>query len=419
MINPGRNSRSALLAPFAVRDFRLQFPADLATSWGIEMEVLILGWYILAETGSVFLLTVYGSLQYTGTLVAPVIGMAGDRFGHRNVLCVMRASYAVLAAVMAAMAFTGTMRPVFVLSLAAVNGIVRPSDLAIRNALVADIMPAGQLMPAMGVSRTTSDSARIFGSMAGAALLATLGIGPAYVVIVVLYLGGLVMTARIHQRPPGVPASARGGLAFLREVQDGMAYVRHTPNVHAGMWLAFLVNLLAFPMTSGLLPYVAREVYHIGQTGLGTLVASFATGALLGSLTTGVLGASFRPARMMMLFATAWFALVLVFVQMPGPTGGRISLVLAGYAQSLSMVPLATMLLRTAGTRYRGRVMGVRMLAIYGLPLGLLGTGLLIPRIGFQATASLYCVTGLGCVALIWIWWRRAVWPLDAVGNQR
>jgi hypothetical protein len=75
----GRNSRSEVLAPFAVRSFRFQFPADLLTSWGGEMEVLILGWYILTETGSVLLLTVYGSLQYAGTLIAPLFGLAGDR----------------------------------------------------------------------------------------------------------------------------------------------------------------------------------------------------------------------------------------------------------------------------------------------------------------------------------------------------
>jgi hypothetical protein len=51
-----RNSRLALLAPFQLRDFRCQFRADMLTSWGIEMEVLILGWYILTETGSVLLL---------------------------------------------------------------------------------------------------------------------------------------------------------------------------------------------------------------------------------------------------------------------------------------------------------------------------------------------------------------------------
>ena len=42
---------SSLLAPFQVRSFRFQYPADLLTSWGTEMENLILGWYILVETG--------------------------------------------------------------------------------------------------------------------------------------------------------------------------------------------------------------------------------------------------------------------------------------------------------------------------------------------------------------------------------
>jgi hypothetical protein len=92
---------------------------------------------------------------------------------------------------------------------------------------------------------------------------------------------------------------------------------------------------------------------------------------------------------------------------------------LAGIAQSLSMVPLSTMLLRSAGPKFRGRVMGVRMLAIYGLPIGLLVAGVLIPWIGFRVTASLYCVLGLVLMALIGVRWRAVIWPLDAVGNQR
>ena len=83
--------RHGALAPFRVRSFRFQWPADLLASWAFEMETLILGWYILVETGSVLLLTVFWALQYFGTLLAPMIGMAGDRLGHRPVLCAMRA----------------------------------------------------------------------------------------------------------------------------------------------------------------------------------------------------------------------------------------------------------------------------------------------------------------------------------------
>jgi len=391
----------------------------MLTSWGIEMEVLILGWYILTETGSVLLLTVFSSLQYSGTLIAPMFGMAGDRFGHRNVLCMMRLAYTVLAASLMLMAFTGAMRPLFVMLIAGVNGLIRPSDLAMRQALVADIMPAEQLMAAMGVARTTADSARIFGSLAGASLVAALGIGPAYIAVTGCYGAGMALTAKISRAKPGAPASTLGGLAFLKEVWEGVTYVRHRPLEMAGIWVAFLVNLLAFPITIGLLPYVAKNVYHTNQTGLGTMVASFAIGACVGSLTIGSLGRSLRPARMMVIYAVVWFALILGFVQIANPAAGRIALVLAGFAQSLSLVPLSAMLLRSAGPKFRGRVMGVRMLAIYGLPIGLLIAGLLIPRIGFRPTASLYCLSGLASMAWIGFKWRAVIWPLDVPGNQR
>src|SRR5437764_5878221 len=121
-------SWSAMLAPFQVRSFRFQFPADLLTSWGLEMENLVLGWYILVETGSVLLLTLFWALQYLGTLLAPLIGMAGDRVGHRQVLCAMRACYAALALLMTSLALAGTLRPSYALAIAALAGIVRPAD---------------------------------------------------------------------------------------------------------------------------------------------------------------------------------------------------------------------------------------------------------------------------------------------------
>lgn len=410
-------ARSVLLAPFEVRAFRFQWPADMLTSWGIEMEVLILGWYILVETGSVWLLTVFGSLQYLGTLIAPLFGMAGDWFGHRRVLCAMRAFYAVLAAVVMVMAFAGILDPFYALAVAGLSGLVRPSDLAMRSALVAEMMPGDRLMGAMGVSRTTSDSARIMGSLFGAALLSFLGVGPAYFAITLFYTGGLILTYAM-----GSPLRQSLGYlrpSFLHEVTEGMVYVWRTPCLLAAMWIAFLVNIAAFPMTSGLLPYVAKDVYHIGQTGLGTLVASFSIGAFLGSVIVTLVGRALRPARTMVIFTLAWFAMVLMFVQMPGPNSGCVMLVLAGCAQSLSMVPLSAMLLHVAGERFRGRVMGVRMLAIYGLPLGLLAAGWLIERIGFVVMATSYCTFGLIATLAIAVRWRAAIWPLDVPANQR
>ncbi|RYE43092.1 MAG: arabinose ABC transporter permease, partial [Hyphomicrobiales bacterium] len=251
-------SRPSALAPFRVRSYRFQWPADMFTSWAFEMEILIIGWYILVETGSVIMLTAFGSLMFIGTLVAPMFGVFGDRIGHRNLLAGMRLFYACLATGMATLALTGMLNPMLALVLAALLGLVRPSDLGVRGALVATTIPREYLVSAMSVSRTTMDSARFAGALTGAGLFAALGMGPAYIVIVCLYLLSTFLTLQIDAHPK-VPVK-EGDIVVVRpsawrDLSEGVAYIWSTPRMQAAMWIAFLVNLTAYPFSGGLLPY--------------------------------------------------------------------------------------------------------------------------------------------------------------------
>ena len=116
---------ASALSPFAVRAFRFQWPSDMLVSFALEMETLILGWYILVETGSVLALTVYASLQFLGTLFAPMFGLIGDRIGHRNLLCALRAFYALLSATLMTLAFSDVLSPTYVFVIATLFGMVR------------------------------------------------------------------------------------------------------------------------------------------------------------------------------------------------------------------------------------------------------------------------------------------------------
>jgi predicted MFS family arabinose efflux permease len=409
------------LAAFRVRNFRFQWPADLATAWAFEMETIILGWYVLIETGSVVLLTVFGSLQFLGTLVAPMLGIASDRIGARNLLCLMRAAYAVLAAVMMAMAFSGAITPLYVLLIAGIMGLVRPSDIPIRSALVAETIPAVELVGAMSISRTTSDSARVAGALAGAGLLAALGMGPAYIAICSFYLLGMLLTLGVT---PGAGRRAEGANPTLvsspwSEFVDTLRYVWAMPHILAVMCLAFLINVTAFPMLGGLMPYIAKDVFGVDQRGLGYLVASLATGAVLGSLLLSTTGSYIRPARMMIVFCLAWHCLILLFSQTTNFTAGMILLLITGFMQSLCVVPMAVVLLRSTESRFRGRVMGIRTLVVYGWPLALMSAGALITRLGYATTAIIYCVSGLVLTLMVAVYWRGHLWRLDAAGNSR
>jgi hypothetical protein len=63
--------------------------------------------------------------------------------------------------------------------------------------------------------------------------------------------------------------------------------------------------------------------------------------------------------------------------------------------------------------------MGVRMLAVYGLPLGMLLSGPLIEHVGFSLTGTLFSVAGIGFTILIVSRWRRHLWHPEAAANTR
>jgi len=404
-------------APFKVRSFRNQWTADLATSWALEMELIVLGWYVLVESGSVLLLVIFGALQYTGSLISPFLGIAGDRVGYRVLFMLTRGLYALAAMMIATLAFFGSLSPLTVIVVATVVGMIRPSDLMMRYALIGQTQPSDQLTSALGISRMTSDSARVAGALAGASIFAQFGMVPVYVCITLLYLISFYFSTRVAGKPAQVSVHTARPSPFT-DLQHAFSYVWSKPVLLGTMSIAFLVNFLAFPFSLGLLPYIARTVYEVGQAGLGVLSASFAFGALLGSLVLGSNRFSLGTGRALLIATGIWFGLLMLFGPTTHFTLGVALLMCAGFVQSICLVPLAAVMLRATEPQYRGRIMGMRILAIWGLPAGLLIAGPLIDTIGFVWTSFLYTLMGVTATLAIALKWRKVLWCKSAPANQ-
>ncbi len=414
--------KPSALAPFRIRNYRFQWPADLFTSWAFEMEAIILGWYVLVTTGSVLLLTILVSLNYVGTLAAPLFGVFGDRIGHRNLLAGMRACYAALSITMMTLTLTGMLTPIYVFFIATGLGIIRPSDLGVRGALVANTMPHHHLTTAMSVSRTTMDTARLFGALSGAGLFATVGMGRAYIAIVCLYVLATLLTLGIvsgASARPGAEGDADIPMPSpLQDLKEGIAYTIKMPRMQAVMWIAFFTNLTAYPITNGLLPYAAKNIFGTDETGLGYLSASYAVGSLIASIGLSIAHAH-KLGRMVVCWTLVWYVALFAYAQLTSFNLAIACLALIGFAQSFAMVGIAVILLRTASEHMRGRVMGVRMMVIYGLPIGLLIAGSLIEKIGFAASASLYAALGVVFMIAVALKWRTDLWDIQAPANTR
>lgn len=408
--------QNSFRAPFKVRSFRFQWPADLAASLAFEMEILVLGWYVLVESGSVMMLVLYGALQFFGSVLSPMFGVAGDRLGYRYLFLITRGVYLALAILVMVLAFLGLLTPLLVIAVAALIGMIRPSDNMMRYAIVGQTMPAEHLTGALGISRMTSDSARIAGALAGVGTVAQFGMAAAYVVISGLYLCSFLFSAGVAGKDSDVaPQAARSAVG---ELMAAFEYVWTRPALLGAMSLAFLVNFFAFPFTLGLLPYIAKNIFEVGQAGLGALSASFAFGALLGSLVLGLNRFSLGTGRAMLVTAGLWFGCLLIFSFLTDLAVGMFVLVCTGFVQSLSMTPLAAVMLRGTEAAFRGRVMGMRMLAIWGLPAGLLAAGPLIDWLGYVGVAWLYTISGLLLTFCIAWRWRVALWDKAAPSNQ-
>lgn len=414
-------ARASVFAPFSVRSFRFQWPADLFASWAFEMEVLILGWYVLVESDSVLLLVVFGALQYVGSIVSPLFGVAGDRIGYRRLFLITRTIYAVLAILLGLFAALGMMTPAIVLVIAGISGMIKPSDIMMRFALIAHTLPPQQLISALGVSRVTSDSARIAGALAGVGVVASFGFVSAYVVVTLLYVISVLLVlgiAPMDTKQEEASATQHKKPTPYHDLIEAFKYVWKKPELLAAFYLAFLVNVLAYPIYLGLLPFVAKNIYEVGQAGLGVLGASYALGSLIGSVVVSMNRFTIGPARLMLITGLIWFVVDLMFAQVTSMSIGLVLLFAGGFCQSVCLTPLAGVMLRSAEPAFRGRVMGMRMLAIWGLPTGLMLSGPMISLLGFAVTTTIYSVLGFMLTAAIAMRWRALLWSHDAKANQ-
>ena len=409
-------SNLKLAEAFSIRSFRFQWPADLLASWGYEMEALILGWYIFTTTDSVLMLTAFGALRFLGSLLSPWFGVAGDRWGSRKMMCIIRFSVLLLASCIAIFEFSDLLSIYIVFGLATMSGLIQPSDIVLRNSLIGDSIPKELFMKATSFSRISQDSARIFGALVGAGLFSWLGLGLAYIFVVIVYTGSLLFTLGVSRAHPRADKAVDNNNQIIperglfSELKDGLLYIWNSPGVLAIICLAFLANLTAFPITHGLMPFIAKDILSLDENGLGQLLAAFSFGAVSGALLLAATPSQKHSSRLMLINLVMWYLILAVFSFVTIKLDALVVLFFVGVAHSLAMTSMSVALLAFTNEMVRGRVMGVRVLAIYGVPLGLLASGFLIEYFGYNIFMAIYIIFGIALTIIIGIKWRRELW---------
>lgn len=387
---------------FKVPGYRLMWLADIGLNWAEFMEIIILSWFVLERTDSPLILGLFGALRFTGTLVAPLFGVLVDRFGRRTIFLVSRASFLILSSNILILALSGTLTVAFVLVFASLVGICRSMDMIVRQSVLPEVVGESKLHNGVALSRTGRDATQIVGPICGGVLLEQIGTAYSYVVIVILYAISFLLVAVIK----GLPTSpAKDHKSIFINLREGLWYVKTDRLIMGLLVVAFIVNFTAFPLNNTLITVVARDVMLTGATKLGLLMGAYSLGSLLGSLTIGSISEMGSAGRVMMVGSVVWHLGILVMAYMKWFYPALPVLVLVGVSQSFSMVTMALMILKYTSREMRGRVLGLRQLAVYGLPLGLLLSGVMADKSGVSFALLVNGVMGLVLLGLSIICW--------------
>jgi len=395
------------LRSFQVRDYRFLWASNIFVRFAEQMQLLVLSYFVRTEISSVFLLGVYGALRFGGTMFGAAYGVVVERANRRRLMIGVRLTVSILSAAILLLVVTGRLEPWHVFVLTGMGGLARAFDNITRQTILADVMRKEELINAMALDRTGSDATQIVGPLLGGLLLRRFGMGPAFLVIVAVYL--LAVFCALFVRSAN-PVRAQTSPSMWRSLVEGGGYIRRNDAVLALLLFAFLINLAAFPLTHGMMPVFALDVLHTGPMGLAALTSAVATGAFIGSFGLAAKGGFAKPGAMAVLAVLGWCLTILFFSQSTLMAVSLAILLASGVAQSFSLVSIDSLLLRLSPAELRARIMGVRSMAVYGLPMGLLVIGAMADNILAPQHAVAVMAAGGAVLTVVIAAWLQELW---------
>jgi len=356
------------------------------------MEAVALGWLVLIRTDSPFLVGLIASARMALNFLALFSGAIADRVPrHRLVAAVMFAMF-LLNLVMVTLLQSGRLETWHIFALVLAGGLIRLFQMPASQSMVADILPAeripnGAALTTMGMNLNT-----VVGPLVGGFLFQAVGANGVYAVIAVLNLSGGVLALSIGSIRNS--AQSREDSVF-KAMLEGLKYVKGQQVLWGILLLAVIINFTGWPLHTSLMPIFARDVLGTDSAGLGMLMAAFGIGALIGSTIFASMRNLRSAGKLLILSVIAWHATMLAFAASHSFYLSMSILLVTGMAFSSTQVLMLTVILRTTMPDFRGRILGMRSMAIYAYSFGSLNSGAIAGAWSAPLAATINGVVGI------------------------
>ena len=343
---------------FAHRGFVLLWFARLAGVAASQMLMVAVAWQMYDLTGSAWDLGLVGLLQFAPALVLALpAGHLIDRHHRARIVALCLAAQVAVALLLWAGSGGGFASRGLLLAVSVVLGAVRAFQMPAQQALTPLLVPAPLLARALAFSSAGLQGAIIAGPALGGLIYAA-GAGATYAVCAALFAvaSGLCMAIRYEHAPPAhEPATWQTLLA-------GVQFIFERKVVLGATSLDLFAVLLGG--ATALLPMFAKDILHVGPTGLGLLRASPAAGALLMSIALTRWPVRRRSGPLLLGAVAVYGLAMLVFGLSTAFVLSIAALAVSGAADMISVVIRQTLVQLETPDAMRGRVSAVNSVFI-------------------------------------------------------
>ena len=339
---------------------------------GTQMEMVVIGWFVLTLTDSPFLVGAISAARMSLNILALFAGAVADRVPKQRVLATVEFLMAAFAGIMILLIMIGFLETWHIFFLAMTAGMVRVFEMPSSQALVADTLPEGRIANGAAFNTLGRNIAMLIGPLVGGVLFKGFGPEGSFIAIAALYiLSGWVA---LHVRSTG-SAIIKTQESVIRSVISGLKYVKGQQALWATLALVLIFESSGWTFHTTLVPIFARNELNADSGGLGLLLFAFGAGAVTASLIWTMIGSGRPVGKYMIGSVVVWHASILVFATSESFYVSMTILVVTGAGFASTQFFMLSALLGNTLSEYRGRVMSLRSLAIYAFALGSISSG--------------------------------------------
>ena len=386
------------LSIFRWRNFTLVWSSTTLVAIGTQMEMVVLGWYVLILTGSPFQVGLISAARMGLNFLALIAGALVDRLPRHRVLAGVEFIMASLGLLMVVLIAGGLLDVWHIFVITLITGMVRLFQMPASQALVADTLPADRLVNGAAFSTLGMNLAMIVGPLLAGVLFKAFGPGGAFTAIASVYcLSGLAaLPIRATSNAPSV-----GREPLLNAMIQGLRYVKRDQVIWATLVIAVIANFAGWTLHTTLMPVFAQDVLETDSVGLGLLLVVFGIGAFAGSGGLALIPNLRNIGKLIIGAVILWHASILVFAVSHSLYISMAVLAVTGMAFGATQVFMLALLLRTTRAEFRGRVMGLRAVAIYAYSLSSIAAGAMAGLWGAPWAATIVGAVGIALMVLL------------------